>query len=166
MASSPTAAINPAAGNGNGHHRPHAAGIAVNAQYVRDLSFENPNAPAIFMPGQGGDPRLEVEVNVQTRIMGDRLHEVLLTLKATSKFGEQTGFIAELAYAGLFTLPPVSEQELRNLLLVECPNQLFPFARAILSDMVRDGNFPPLLLAPIDFAGMIRQNMGQAPEKE
>ncbi|MEQ1652863.1 MAG: protein-export chaperone SecB [Hyphomicrobium sp.] len=142
----------------NGAQQP-APALTINAQYVRDLSFENPGAPAIFLPGQSGEPQLEVAVNVQTRKMGDAVHEVVLTMKATSKFGEKIGFIAELSYAGLFSTPPaLAEQELRNLLLIECPRQLFPFARAILSDMVRDGNFPPLLLAPIDFAAIVRHN--------
>ena len=137
--------------------------LTINAQYVRDMSFENPGAPAIFLPDNAGDPQLEVAVNVQTRKMGDVVHEVVLTIKATSKFGERTGFIAELAYAGLFIVgAKLTEQELRNLLLVECPRQLFPFARAILSDMVRDGNFPPLMLAPIDFSAIVRHNEGQS----
>lgn len=136
-----------------------APSLTINAQYVRDLSFENPGAPAIFLPNQAGEPQLEVAVNVQSRKMGDALHEVILTMKATSKFGDKVGFIAELSYAGLFSVPAAAaEQELRNLLLIECPRQLFPFARAILSDMVRDGNFPPLLLAPIDFAAIVRHN--------
>ncbi len=136
--------------------------LAVNAQYVRDMSFENPNAPAIYLPqNQGNEPSLELMVNVQSRMMGENIHEVILTLKATSKADDKVGFIAELAYAGLFTVPALPEQQLRNLLLIECPRQLFPFARAILSDMVRDGNFPPLLLAPIDFAGLYQQNAEQ-----
>jgi len=136
--------------------------ITINAQYIRDMSFENPNAPAIYMPqDDNAEPMLELMVNVQSRVMGENVHEVLLTLKATSKAGEKIGFIAELAYAGLFSVPALPEQQLRNLLLIECPRQLFPFARAILSDMVRDGNFPPLLLAPIDFAGLYQQNMAQ-----
>lgn len=138
------------------------AQFAINAQYVRDLSFENPNAPAIYVAqAQTGEPTLELMVNVQSRKVGDNVHEVILTMKATSKAGETVGFIAELAYAGLFTVPALPEQQLRNLLLIECPSLLFPFARAILSDMVRDGNFPPLLLAPIDFAGLYQQNMEQ-----
>ncbi len=156
MASAQAAAQAPQAANGV--QQQPAPGLTINAQYVRDLSFENPGAPGIFLPGQAGEPHLEVAVNVQTRKMGDAVHEVVLTMKATSKFGEQIGFIAELSYAGLFSVPPVQEQELRNLLLIECPRQLFPFARAILSDMVRDGNFPPLLLAPIDFAAIVRHN--------
>lgn len=147
------------AANLNGITQP---ALAINAQYVRDMSFENPNAPAIYLPqNQGDEPTLELMVNVQSRMMGDNIHEVILTLKATSKAGDKVGFIAELAYAGLFTTPALPEQQLRNLLLIECPRQLFPFARAILSDMVRDGNFPPLLLAPIDFAGLYQQNAEQ-----
>lgn len=138
------------------------AAVAINAQYVRDMSFENPSAPAIYIPQPDDpEPTLELLVNVQSRPLGENVHEVTLLLKASSKLGEKTGFIAELAYAGLFTVPTLPEQQLRNLLLIECPRQLFPFARAILSDMVRDGNFPPLLLAPIDFAGLYQQNMAQ-----
>ncbi|MGB4101862.1 MAG: protein-export chaperone SecB [Alphaproteobacteria bacterium] len=160
MASAQAAAPLPPDANGTQEAAPS---LSINAQYVRDLSFENPGAPGIFMPGQAGAPQLEVAVNVQTRKMGDTVHEVVLTMKAVSKFGDKTGFIAEIAYAGLFSVPPISnEQELRNLLLIECPRQLFPFARAILSDMVRDGNFPPLLLAPIDFAAIVRHNTEQS----
>jgi preprotein translocase subunit SecB len=142
------------------------AAITINAQYVRDMSFENPNAPAIYLPQEhDGEPTLELMVNVQTRAMGENIHEVLLTMKATSKAGERVGFIAELAYAGLFSTPALPEQHLRTLLLIECPRQLFPFARAILSDMVRDGNFPPLLLSPIDFATLYQQNTAQQPAR-
>jgi preprotein translocase subunit SecB len=138
------------------------AALTINAQYIRDLSFENPNAPAIYLPQEHEqEPTLELMVNVQTRVMGDHIHEVLLTLKATSKAGERVGFIAELAYAGLFSTPALAEPDLRALLLIECPRQLFPFARAILGDMVRDGNFPPLLLSPIDFASLYQQNAAQ-----
>jgi preprotein translocase subunit SecB len=154
----------PTAANLNGTHTNSVAPMAVsiNAQYIRDMSFENPNAPGIYLPQAAEDePMLELLVNVQSRVMGDHLHEVILTMKATSKAGEKIGFIAELAYAGLFTVPALPEQQLRNLLLIECPRQLFPFARAVLSDMVRDGNFPPLLLAPIDFAGLYQQNAAQ-----
>ncbi|MEJ0061901.1 MAG: protein-export chaperone SecB [Alphaproteobacteria bacterium] len=158
MSESSAAALN------GGSHASAASAIVINAQYVRDMSFENPNAPAIFMGG-GVEPKLEVAVNVAARGMGDRVHEVIVTLKAESKFGERTGFIAELSYAGLFSVPAMPEQQLRNLLLVECPYQLFPFARAVLSDMVREGNFPPLLLAPIDFAALYRQNMEQQAQQ-
>ena len=80
------------------------ASITINAQYVRDMSFENPNAPGIYLPQQDDkDPTLELLVNVQTRVMGENIHEVILTMKATSKAGEKVGFIAELSYAGLFS---------------------------------------------------------------
>lgn len=159
MANASTA---PADNTGNGRPAAAAPPVTINAQYVRDQSFENPNAPAIFMPqDNAAEPRVEIEVNIQTRALNRELHEVVLMLKATSKFGEKIGFIAELSYAGLFTIPPRPEKEMRNILLIDCPHQLFPFARAILSDMVRDGNFPPLLLAPIDFVAMASHNQEQ-----
>jgi preprotein translocase subunit SecB len=140
--------------------------LTVNAQYVRDLSFENPNAPNIYLPQDNApQPNVELMVNVQSRTIAEGAFEVVLTLKATSKLGDQIGFIAELAYAGVFSVPALPEPLLRSVLLVDCPQLLFPFARAILSDMVRDGNFPPLLVAPIDFAGLYRQQDDAEPAR-
>lgn len=132
--------------------------IAVNAQYIKDFSFESPNAPQIFGPVEK-PPELTMGVNVRTRPLNDnKAHEVLLMLKLEAKLKDKTAFIAELTYGGIFTLPQVSEEQLKVLLLIECPRLLFPFARAILADAVRDGGFPQILIAPIDFAALYQAN--------
>lgn len=129
--------------------------IGVNAQYIKDFSFESPNAPQIFAPNQS-PPELNMGVNVRTRPTGDHQHEVLLMLKLEAKLSGKTAFIAELTYGGIFTLPQLPEEQVKLLLLIECPRLLFPFARAIMADAVRDGGFPQILITPIDF-GMLYQ---------
>jgi preprotein translocase subunit SecB len=134
------------------------AQIGVNAQYIKDFSFESPNAPQIFGP-LAAPPELTMGVNVRTRPLTDnKAHEVLLMLKLEAKIKDKTAFIAELTYGGIFTLPAVPEEQLKTLLLIECPRLLFPFARAILADVVRDGGFPQILIAPIDFVALYQAN--------
>src|SRR5580698_6732261 len=101
--------------------------IGVNAQYIKDLSFESPNAPQIFAPTQT-PPELTMGVNVRTRPMAENTHEVLLMLRLEAKLVGKTAFIAELTYGGVFTLPAAPEEQLKLLLLIECPRLLFPFA--------------------------------------
>ena len=132
--------------------------IGVKAQYIKDLSFESPNAPQIFAPGQS-PPELTMGVNVRTRPMGDNTHEVLLMLKLEAKLSGKSAFIAELTYGGVFTLAALPEEQIKLLLLIECPRLLFPFARAILADAVRDGGFPQILITPIVFAMLYQANM-------
>jgi preprotein translocase subunit SecB len=139
--------------------------IMINAQYVKDFSFENPNAPAIFQAGLG-EPHLDVGINVQSRSLGlgqngDQSFEVWLAMRAESKIGGKQAFIAELSYAGVFTVPKLPDEQLKMFLLIECPRLLFPFARQIIADAVHQGGFPPLLLNPIDFAALYMQNRAQ-----
>jgi preprotein translocase subunit SecB len=131
--------------------------ISISAQYVKDFSFESPNAPQIFAPQQS-PPELNMGVNVRTRPLADHAHEVLLMLRLEAKLGGKTAFIAELAYGGVFMLPAVPEEQLKLLLLIECPRLLFPFARAILAEAVRDGGFPQILITPIDFTALYQAN--------
>jgi preprotein translocase subunit SecB len=130
--------------------------LGVNAQYIKDLSFESPAAPQIFSSMQT-PPELNLGVNVRTRPLTGA-HEVLLMLRLEAKLEGKPAFIAELTYGGVFVLPPVPEDQLKSLLLIECPRLLFPFARAILIDAVREGGFPQILLAPIDFATLYQAN--------
>ena len=136
--------------------------IIVNAQYIKDLSFEAPKAPIIFTAMQKEEPDVNINVSVnfaelKDEIMVDnQIFEVVLGVEATCSVGDDTAFLLELQYAGLFTIN-VSEQDRGPALLIECPRLLFPFARNILSDVSRDGGFPPLMLGPLDFAGMYRQ---------
>jgi preprotein translocase subunit SecB len=138
--------------------QPSLPQIGVNAQYIKDFSFESPNAPQIFAPNQS-PPELNMGVNVRTRPMGEHQHEVLLMLKLEAKLSGKTAFIAELTYGGIFSLPQLPEDQVKLLLLIECPRLLFPFARAIMADAVRDGGFPQILITPIDFAMLYQANM-------
>jgi preprotein translocase subunit SecB len=131
--------------------------IGVSAQYIKDMSFESPSAPQIFAPQQA-QPELNMGVNVRTRPMSEGAHEVLLMLRLEAKLAGKTAFIAELTYGGVFILPALPEEQLKLLLLIECPRLLFPFARAILANAVRDGGFPQVFVTPIDFAALYQAN--------
>jgi preprotein translocase subunit SecB len=150
----------PAGGNGGPGGEQMQAPITVNAQYLKDFSFENPNAPQSL--GQTTPPAIEVGVNVGTRNLAPGVFEVTLALNGTAKRGDQTVFIAELTYAGVFTLQGIPEEHVRPVLLIECPRLLFPFARNILADATREGGYPPLLLQPVDFVDLYRRQVEAA----
>jgi len=134
--------------------------LGVLAQYLKDLSFENPNAPqSMTIQGQ---PQIKIEVNVNANQMAETDYEVTLELEAHAEHEGQAVFHVELAYAGVFRLVNIPEEMMGPAVLIECPRMLFPFARRILADATRDGGFPPLMLDPIDFAGMYAQRMQQA----
>jgi preprotein translocase subunit SecB len=140
----------------NGADLTPQAGIL--AQYVKDLSFENPNAPG-SLQGQG-QPKLEVSVNVNARAGDNDMFEVELRISANAKNQEdQALFAVELLYAGLFRLAGAPREAIEPFLLVEAPRILFPFARRVIADAVRDGGFPPLMLDPIDFGGLYIQQL-------
>ena len=150
-------------GNGNGEMLDAQAGspqIQVLAQYVKDLSFENPAAP---MSLQGQKPALEVGVDVQARGLGIDQYEVMIRVRADAKAATQTVFVCELTYSGVFMLKGIPADSVQPALLIECPRLLFPFARRVVADVTRDGGFPPLLLDPIDFAALYRMQMARQP---
>ena len=141
--------------------------LVVNIQYVKDLSFEVPGAPAIFTQLRA-QPQVAINLDVQARRIqdGQPVFEVSLVIRAeahdpspqtngqTAPAVPPTVFVAELTYAGVFTLNGLPDNAVEPVLLVECPRILFPFARNILSDVTRDGGFPPVLLQPIDFVAL------------
>jgi preprotein translocase subunit SecB len=129
--------------------------VVINAQYIKDLSFENPNAPGSLV--QQSAPQIELRVNVGARALTDALYEVQLSVNGTAKHEEETAFIVELSYGAVVTLNNVPEEHIQAVLLIEVPRLLFPFARAIVSDVVRDGGFPPLMLQPIDFVDLYQR---------
>ena len=131
--------------------------IQVNAQYIKDLSFENPNAPQSLQPNQA--PNIEVNVDVNAAGLAEDRFEVVLSISAKASQENETVFLAELSYAGLFTLQGFSREQLQAVLLIECPRLLFPFARSIIADATRDGGFPPLLVQPVDFAEIYRRGL-------
>jgi preprotein translocase subunit SecB len=133
--------------------QPHSISIGLGAQYIKDFSFESPNTPQIFAHLQT-QPQLSIDVNVMSRAMGEGGYESVLKLKVESKLAGKTAFIAELAYGGLFGLPELPEEQLKLFLLVEAPRLLFPFARAIIANAVREGGFPNIIIQPIDFMAL------------
>jgi preprotein translocase subunit SecB len=143
--------------------QPRSAGqapLTVNAQYVKDLSFESPRAPHSLQPNQG-QPAINVHVDVQAGRLAESMYEVVLKITANAKLAEQPFFLCELAYGGVFTLGEIPEPQIHPVLLIECPRILFPFARAILSDVTRDGGFPPLLIQPVDFVRLYQETQSR-----
>ena len=139
--------------------------IRILAQFIRDLSFENPGAPDSLRAGEQ-PPQIDMGVEMNAKGRPDSLYEVDLKLTARALRGDQTVFQVELLYGGLFELNGFSEDQLELILLIECPRFLFPFARRIISDMTAEGGFPPLHLEPIDFAAVYtaqRSQTGAAP---
>lgn len=136
--------------------------LQVVAQYIRDLSFENPNAPMSLNTSQGqAQPDVNVGIDVNARDAGNGHYECQLQVHITAKRGDMTVFIVELAYGGLFRLENVPDESRQAIMLIEAPRILFPYARRIISDMTRDGGFMPLMLDPIDFAALYRHQMAQ-----
>ncbi len=136
--------------------------VSILTQYVKDLSFENPNAPASLQSTES--PRIDVNVAVNAKRVSDDVYEVELKISAKAVAGETTAFVIDLLYAGIFGLANVPEEALEPFLIIEAPRIIFPFARRIVADSVRDGGFPPLMLDPIDFASLyMAQQQGQTP---
>ncbi len=149
----------------NGNGTPPEAGpspqLSVLAQYTKDLSFENPNAPASLTPQQKA-PAISIQINVGANNTAQNEFEVTLSVHGKAEHGDKLMFSFELAYAGLFKIENVPQENLPPLVMIECPRLLFPFAREIIATAVRDGGFPPLMLDPVDFVSLYRQNMERA----
>ena len=133
--------------------------VGIISQYVKDLSFENPNAPAVYQ--WQGQPQIEVGFNIGATQLNEEIHEVTLKVDVRSTLDGQTAFAVDLLYAGLVGLRNVPAEQLQPFLLAEAPRILFPFARQIVNQTVQDGGFPPLLLEPIDFGALFMQRMAQ-----
>lgn len=134
--------------------------IKILGQYLKDLSFENPNAPQLLGP-QPSQPDINISVNVNARNLAATDFEVELHLEAKATSQDKTMFAAELVYAGSFRLENFPQQMLHPAVLIECPRLLFPFARQILAEATRNGGFPALMLDPIDFASMYQRRLQQ-----
>ncbi len=132
--------------------------LQVLAQYTKDQSFENPNAPDSLRADQS-QPAINISIEIARQMMTDDAVEVSLILKADARREDQVAFIAELEYSGLFAFQNVNADEIQPLIMIECPRLLFPFARQIMADMTQSGGFPPIMLEPPDFAGMFREEM-------
>ncbi len=128
-------------------------------QYVKDLSFENPNAPEQVRPDPS--PAIDISVDVGARPVGQDHYEVELACSAHATRGDDKVFVVEVNYAGIFLIKGIPQEHFEPILFVECPRLLFPFLRRIVADNVRDGGFMPLMLEPLDFASMYQQQKAQ-----
>jgi preprotein translocase subunit SecB len=126
--------------------------IRVLAQFIRDLSFENPKAPDVL--ATAGQPQFDLGVEMSARGRQDGLFEVDLKLNVTATRDDSSLFQLELVYGGLFQITGVSETDIEPVLLIECPRFMFPFVRRLVADLTAEGGFVPLRLDPIDFAGV------------
>lgn len=134
--------------------------LFVNIQYVKDLSFENPRAPqSLIQPA--AQPEVGINVDVKARNLSAEAYEVILTINVNANAQGEPVFLVELVYAAVVTVRNAPEPLLANLILVETPRIIFPFARAIIANATRDGGFPPLLINPIDFAELMRHQQPQ-----
>jgi len=137
------------------------SGIRIMAQFIRDFSFESPLAPDSLRSG-AAQPAIDMGVEMNARGRTDGLFEVDLKLSARATRDEQPVFHVEVVYGGLFHTAGVAEVALEEVLLIECPRFLFPFARRVIADITSEGGFPPFLIDPIDFAGVYAARKAQA----
>jgi preprotein translocase subunit SecB len=144
-----------------GQAQDQPAQLNVLAQYIKDFSFENPNAPGSLAAVQQQQPNINVQINVQATPLNETDFEVVLRTEGKAERDGKVLFNFELAFAGVFRIQNVPKENLHPLVLIECPRLLFPFSREIVAGAVRNGGFPPLLLDPVDFVGLYRQNMAQ-----
>ena len=136
--------------------------VKINSQYIKDLSFEVPNAPEVFV-NQTTKPDIGLSIDINATKLADNVFEVVLKIKAEAKGGDKIIFINELSYGGVFTLDEQiqNQQEIEQILLIYCPNILFPFVRKIIANCTIDGNFPPLMLEPINFSDLYQKRNAQ-----
>jgi preprotein translocase subunit SecB len=151
--------------NVNGAAEPQASSsLNILAQYVKDLSFENPGAPR-SLQARDKAPAININVNVNANPLAENDFDVVLTLNADARDGDKVLFHAELAYGGVFRIVGFPQEHMLPLLFIECPRLLFPFARQIIADVTRNGGFPPLMIDPIDFTQMFTQRMAEEQAK-
>lgn len=134
--------------------------FGVQKVYVKDISFEAPNTPAIFTE-QKWEPEVNIQLNTRVENVGPQVHEVVLTVTVTAKVGDKTAYLAEVQQAGIFEVDGFDQTQMGHLLGSYCPNILFPYVREAISDLVTRGGFPQMLLAPVNFDLIYAQHLQQ-----
>jgi preprotein translocase subunit SecB len=138
------------------------ASFKILAQYVKDMSFENPNAPGIFQAA-AQRPKLRIDANVAARKMGDHVYESVLKFESTANAqDDKLLYHLEVEYAGLFQMEGIPDNAIHPMLLINCPTLIYPFLRRLVADVTREGGYPPLLLDPIDFHALYVRNSGKS----
>jgi preprotein translocase subunit SecB len=145
---------------GNGEDTAPAFGII--SQYVKDMSVENPNAPDSFQWEEA--PQMDVQFNIAARKIADEVEEVELKIVLTAKTAKGTAYLVDLSYCGLVGMRNIEESQAHALIYAEAPRILFPFARRVIADAVRDAGYPPLMLEPLDFNGLYLQQLAAQGE--
>jgi len=146
--------------NGNVAQNDGVPALNAMVQYTKDFSFENPNAPRSLGPQQKA-PNIAIQVNVNAKQVAESDYEVEILLEGSAGEGADLLFKFELNYAGIFRLQNIPASDQHPIIMIECPRLLFPFARQIIAEAVRNGGFPPLYIDPIDFASLYRQKMSE-----
>lgn len=137
----------------------NAPGIALKGQYIKDVSFENPRAPQSLLTLRE-PPSIDISIDLNAQRLQDNLFELVIRISVRAIHEKNTVFLTDLSYGGLFEVNAPEGADFERIVLVECAFLLFPFARRVISDLTRDGGFPPLQLDPIDFFGLYQQNKG------
>jgi len=151
-------------GGGNGADDSTQPSVTILAQYVKDLSVENPSAPEVY--SWQVQPTLDVQFNLNVQGAGEGVHEVVLKFDISARSDNGVHFVIDLSYAGLFGIRNVPEEALPPFLLIEAPRLLFPFARQVIADAIANSGFPPLLLDPIDFASAYMAQVEAAQQQQ
>ena len=133
--------------------------FAIQRIYVKDISFEAPNSPAIFR--KDWQPEVKLDLDTRSEKLDENTFEVVLSLTVTATIGEETAFLCEVQQAGIFSIPTVSDAQMAHMLAAFCPNILFPYAREVVSSLVNRGTFPQLNLAPVNFDALFAQYVQQ-----
>ena len=134
--------------------------LNVLAQYIKDFSFENPNAPRSLTPNQQ-QPSINIQINVNAKPTTGTDYEVELKLEGKAESSGSVLFSFDVVYAGIFRLQNIPQENIQPVIMIECPRLLFPFAREVVATVVRNGGFPPLLIDPVDFVGLYQQRVAQ-----
>ena len=135
--------------------------FAIQRLYIKDVSFESPNAPEVFKDSQW-QPEINVQINTEAKTISENLHEVALTVTVTAKQDEKTAFLVEVKQAGLFQMSGFEQEQMGGMLGAFCPETLFPFVRETVADLVAKGGFPQLMLAPVNFNMLYMQHQQKA----
>lgn len=138
--------------------------FAIQKIYVKDISFETPNSPDVFT--QEWKPEVNVEIDTKGKLVADDIHEIVLGVTVTAKFGDKVAFLAEIHQAGIFVIKNFSDSEKAAMIGSYCPSLLFPYSREVISDLVTKGGFPQFLLQPVNFDALYQQHLSRVKNKE
>ncbi|RDH90199.1 MAG: protein-export chaperone SecB [endosymbiont of Seepiophila jonesi] len=137
--------------------------LSIQRIYLKDVSFETPNSPSVFQ--KEWKPETNVNMNTEVNTLNENIYEVVLNVTVTTKVGEQTAYLAEVQQAGIFSISGFSDQEMGAVVGSYCPNLLFPYVREAISDMVTKGNFPQMILQPVNFDALYAQHQQELAKK-